>query len=52
MMQDLPTEVIQDMAEEEAFNIFMYESWNINLSDFRSVTSDRCSSVLRRMISV
>lgn len=52
MMQDLPKLVIKDMIEEEAFNVFMYESWNIDLSEFRSVTSDRCSRVLRRLINI
>lgn len=52
MMQDLPKAVIEDMVEEEGFNILMYENWNIDLSEFRSVTSDRCSRVLRRMINL
>lgn len=52
MMQDLPKEVIKDMIEEEGFNIFMYEDWEIDLSHFRSITSDRCSRVLRRMINL
>lgn len=52
MMQDLPKEVINDMVEEEGFNIFMYEDWNIDLSKFRSIISDRSSSVLKRMINL
>lgn len=52
MMQELPKAVVKDMVEEEGFNILMYEDWNIDLSEFRSVTSDRCSRVLRRMINL
>ena len=52
MMQDLPKEVIKDMAEEEGYNIFMYESWEVDFAEFRSLTSDRCSKVLRRIINI
>lgn len=52
MMQDLPKAVIKDMVEEEGFNIFMYKNWVVDFSEFRSITSDRCSQVLRRMISL
>jgi len=50
MMRELPEAVIRDMAEEEAGNIFMGESWEVDIADFRSLTSSRCASVLRQMI--
>lgn len=52
MMQDLPKEVIKDMAKEEGHNIFVYESWKVDFSEFRSITSKRCSKVLRRIIRI
>jgi hypothetical protein len=50
MMKDLPKMVIKDMLEEEGFNLFLHESWEIDLEEFRSITSDRCSKILRQMI--
>lgn len=50
MMRDLPEEVIRDMADEEAGNVFMEENWEIDTQEFRSVVSSRCAEVLRRMI--
>jgi hypothetical protein len=50
MMEDLPEAVIRDMAEEEAGNIFMGESWTVDIREFRSITSSRCAEVLSRMI--
>lgn len=47
----LPEKVIRDMAEEESGNIFMSENWEVDIADFRSVTSSRCANVLRRMIN-
>ena len=47
----LPELVIRDMAEEEAGNIFMSESWEVDIGDFRSTTSSRCANVLRQMIN-
>ena len=51
MMQDLPEAAIRDMADEEAGNIFMYENWDVDIGQFRSVTSSRCATVLRKMIN-
>ena len=51
MMQDLPEAAIRDMADEEAGNIFMYENWDVDIGQFRSVTSSRCAKVLRKMIN-
>lgn len=51
MMEDLPTRVIRDMADEEAGNIFMEESFEVDIGEFRSTTSGRCASVLRNMIN-
>ncbi|EGQ44271.1 MAG: hypothetical protein J07AB43_00370 [Candidatus Nanosalina sp. J07AB43] len=50
MMRELPEAVIRDMSNEEAGNIFMHENFEVNLHDFRSITSSRCAEVLRRMI--
>jgi len=50
MMRDLPEAVIRDMADEEAGNIFMEESKEIDIGDFRSEVSSRCAAVLRQMI--
>ena len=50
MMEDLPEAAIRDMAEEEGGNIFMYENWEIDTGEFRSITSSRCAEVLRKMI--
>jgi hypothetical protein len=52
MMQDLPKAVIEDMVEEEGYNIFVNENWEVDLSKFRSVTSDRCSRVLKKLINL
>ena len=51
MMKDLPTHVIRDMAEEEGGNIFMEENYDVDLGEFRSITSGRCSNVLKQMIN-
>lgn len=51
MMEDLPTRVIEDMAEEEAANIFMSENFEVDIGEFRSTTSSRCASVLKKMIN-
>lgn len=50
MMEDLPEAVIRDMAEEEAGNIFMSERWEVDIAEFRSITSGRCAEVLKQMI--
>lgn len=50
MMQDLPEFVIRDMAEEEAGDLFMEERWEVDIAEFRSITSGRCASVLKHMI--
>jgi hypothetical protein len=51
MMEELPEAVIRDMAEEEAANILMNENWEVDIGDFRSITSSRCARVLRKMIN-
>ena len=51
MMEDLPEAVIRDMAEEESGNIFMHENWEVDIAEFRSVTSSRCARILRKMIN-
>jgi len=51
MMRELPEEVIRDMATEEGGNIFMGENWEIDTQQFRSITSSRCATVLRKMIN-
>lgn len=51
MMEDLPEAVIRDMAEEEAGNVLMNENWEIDVAEFRSITSSRCARVLRKMIN-
>lgn len=51
MMEELPEQVIRDMAEEEAGNIFMGENWEIDTAELRSIISSRCASILQRMIS-
>jgi len=50
MMEELPEAVIRDMAEEEAGNIFMDENWEVDIGQFRSITSSRCANVLNQMI--
>ena len=47
----VPELVIRDMAEEEAGNLLMEESWEIDISEFRSVTSGRCAAVLKKMVN-
>jgi hypothetical protein len=47
----LPQAVIRDMAEEEGVNIFLNESYEVDISEFRSLTSSRCAKVLRKMIN-
>jgi len=47
----LPERVIRDMADEESGNIFMKKNWNVDLHEFRSITSSRCAEVLRKMIA-
>ena len=51
MMEQLPEVVIRDMAQEEAGNVFMKESWEIDTAEFRSITSSRCARLLRKMIN-
>lgn len=51
MMEDLPEAVIRDMADEEGGNIFMEENWEVDIADFRSMTSSRCAKVLKKMIN-
>lgn len=46
----LPQKVIRDMVDEEGYAIFMDESWEVDLGEFRSSVSSRCATVLRRMI--
>jgi len=46
----LPQAVIRDMAEEEGVEIFLSESWDVDLGEFRSLTSKRCARILRKMI--
>jgi len=50
MMADLPTAVIADMVEEEGISVFMSESKEVDLGEFRSVVSSRCATILRQMI--
>lgn len=47
----LPQAVIRDMAKEEGANIFLKESWEVDIGEFRSITSSRCARVLRKMIN-
>jgi hypothetical protein len=51
MMEELPTAVIEDMADEEGTTIFLEENWEIDTHEFRSVTSSRCALLLRKMIN-
>lgn len=52
MMQDLPEAVIRDMAVEEAGTILMSENYGeLDVHEFRSHVSSRCSNVLRKMIA-
>lgn len=52
MMESLPEYVIRDMADEEAANLFMEESWEIDTAELRSIVSSRCASILKRVINV
>lgn len=51
MMEELPEAVIRDMAEEEAGDIFMENSYEVDLHEFRSTVSGRCANVLRKVIN-
>jgi len=46
----LPQAVIRDMAEEEAEAIFLEENYEMDIGEFRSLTSKRCARILRQMI--
>lgn len=46
----LPQAVLRDMAEEEGVEIFLGESYEVDLGEFRSLTSKRCARILRKMI--
>lgn len=46
----LANEVIADMAEEEAVNIFCDERWEVDIGRFRSITASRCAEVLKQMV--
>lgn len=50
MAEGLPQNVIEDFVEEEGLNVFMEENYEIDLGEFRSVTSSRCANVLRRVV--
>lgn len=48
----LATEVIRDMAEEEAVNIFTNESYDeLDIGEFRSDVASRCAEVLKGMLA-
>lgn len=50
MMEILPEAVIRDMAEEEAGDLIMKESWEIDTAEFRSLVSKRCVAVVNQIV--
>jgi len=51
MMEELPEAVIRDMANEEMEEILMSKNWTVDIQEFRSITSSRCATHLRKMIN-